>query len=140
MRKGPRVFWCVSMLTAVGLVSPHALAQDTGGGAGAEGGGQAPTQTTVTTVSTPPFGFPQPGAADPDAHLPSSSRSRSDTTKGDTFDLGRGSAGGGSIRGNQGSAAILGRGAALRVPPFHTVRRGDTLWDLSGHYYGNSWN
>jgi hypothetical protein len=28
----------------------------------------------------------------------------------------------------------------MRVPPFHTVRRGDTLWDLSGRYYGNPWN
>lgn len=25
------------------------------------------------------------------------------------------------------------------VPPTHTVQRGDTLWDISGHYYGNPW-
>lgn len=135
MRKGQRAFWCVSMLTAVGLVSPRALAQETGGGAGTEGGGaQVQAPPTQTTVVTPP-----PAPPDPDAHLPSSSRQFSGTSK-DGFDLGRGSSGGGSVRGNQGSAAILGRGAALRVPPFHTVRRGDTLWDLSGHYYGNSWN
>jgi hypothetical protein len=26
------------------------------------------------------------------------------------------------------------------VPPTHTVSRGDTLWDISGHYYGNPWD
>ena len=26
------------------------------------------------------------------------------------------------------------------VPPTHTVARGDTLWDISGHYYGNPWD
>lgn len=25
------------------------------------------------------------------------------------------------------------------IPPTHTVRRGDTLWDVTGHYYGNPW-
>lgn len=26
------------------------------------------------------------------------------------------------------------------VPDFHTVRRGDTLWDITGFYYGNPWD
>src|SRR5262249_47509948 len=26
------------------------------------------------------------------------------------------------------------------VPEAHTVRRGDTLWDISGRYYGNPYN
>jgi len=26
------------------------------------------------------------------------------------------------------------------VPPTHTVARGDTLWDISGRYYGNPWD
>jgi hypothetical protein len=26
------------------------------------------------------------------------------------------------------------------VPPTHTVQRGDTLWDISGRYYGNPWD
>lgn len=146
MRKGPRAFWCVSTLMAVGLVSPLALAQDKGGAgppSGGEGGGQvqvAPSQTNVQTYSTPPPGFPQPGAGDPNEHLPSSSRPTTDTTKGDSFDIVGGSAGGGSVRGTKGSSAVLGQGGAMRVPSFHTVRRGDTLWDLSGYYYGNSWN
>jgi hypothetical protein len=127
---------------AVGLVSPLALAQDRGGAppAGGDSGGAAPSQTNVTTYSTPPPGFPQPGAGDPNDHLPSSSRPVTDTTKGDTFDMSKGSADAGSLRGAKGSSAVLGQGGAMRVPSFHTVRRGDTLWDLSGYYYGNSWN
>ncbi|MBK7585989.1 MAG: LysM peptidoglycan-binding domain-containing protein [Myxococcales bacterium] len=144
MRKGPRAYWCVSTLVAAGLVSPLALAQESGGApAGGDGSGQvqvAPSQTNVTTYSTPPPGFPQPGAGDPNEHLPSSSRPTTDPTKGDGFDLSRGSGAGGSIRGTKGSSAVLGRGGAMRVPSFHTVRRGDTLWGLSGYYYGNSWN
>ena len=126
MRYRPKVFWCVGTSLAVGLASPAALAQDTGGNAGGTQVQTAPSQTTVTTYSTPPPGFPQPGAPDPNAHLPSSSRPTSDPSKGDGFDLGRSSGGGGSIRGNKGSSAILGRGGALRVPPFHTVRRGNS--------------
>ena len=131
MRYRPKVFWCVGTSLAVGLASPAALAQDTGGNAGGTQVQTAPSQTTVTTYSTPPPGFPQPGAPDPNAHLPSSSRPTSDPSKGDGFDLGRSSGGGGSIRGNKGSSAILGRGGALRVPPFHTVRRGDTLSSIA---------
>ncbi len=141
MRKGPRAFWCAATLLGDALVSPRAPAQETGGGG--EGSGQvqvAPAQTTTTTYTTPPPGFPQPGAGDPNEHLPSSSRPTMDPTKGDGFDLGRGSAGAGSVRGAKGSSAVLGQGGAMRVPSFHTVRRGDTLWDLSGYYYGNSWN
>ncbi|MFO0569999.1 MAG: LysM peptidoglycan-binding domain-containing protein [Polyangiaceae bacterium] len=142
MRMGPRAFWCVSTLLAMGLVSPLALAQDPGAPAGGAPAGAGAGQTNVTTYTqtTPPPGFPQPGAADPNEHLPSSSRPTTDITKGDDFDLSRGSAGVGSIRGTKGSSAVLGRGGAMRVPAFHTVRRGDTLWDLTGYYYGNSWN
>lgn len=141
MRKGPRAFWCAATLLGVVQVSPGAFAQEAGGGG--EGSGQvqvAPAQTTTTTYTTPPPGFPQPGAGDPNEHLPSSSRPTTDPTKGDGFDLDRGSAGAGSVRGAKGSSAVLGQGGAMRVPSFHTVRRGDTLWDLSGYYYGNSWN
>jgi hypothetical protein len=139
MRHGPRAFWCVSTLLATGLVSPLAFAQDPAGG----GGGQvqvSPPQTTVQTYSTPPPGFPQPGAGDPNSHLPSSSRPTTDPNQGDGFDMGNASGAGGTVKGSKGSSAVLGRGGALRVPAFHTVRKGDTLWDLSGYYYGNSWN
>lgn len=32
------------------------------------------------------------------------------------------------------------RSRARVVPPTHTVQRGDTLWDISGRYYGNPWD
>ncbi len=37
----------------------------------------------------------------------------------------------------RGRGVVLGRGAA--VPDVYTVRRGDTLWDITGRYYGNPW-
>jgi hypothetical protein len=45
------------------------------------------------------------------------------------------------VRGSKGSYAITGESVrAVAVPDLHTVRRGDTLWDLCGHYLGNSWD
>lgn len=38
-----------------------------------------------------------------------------------------------------GSSRVRISGGARSVPPTHTVRRGDTLWDITGHYYGNPW-
>ncbi|NOY90863.1 MAG: LysM peptidoglycan-binding domain-containing protein [Deltaproteobacteria bacterium] len=52
---------------------------------------------------------------------------------------------------NQGSrsmdeARVTGMGIRIRgsrgpsvVPEFYAVRRGDTLWDVTGRYYGNPW-
>ena len=31
------------------------------------------------------------------------------------------------------------RGRARAIPPVYTVRRGDTLWDVTGRFYGNPW-
>jgi hypothetical protein len=45
------------------------------------------------------------------------------------------------VRGTKGSFAITGQSVqAVVVPDVHTVRRGDTLWDLCGHYEGNPWD
>jgi hypothetical protein len=86
-------------------------------------------------VITP--GYPQPGF-DPNAHLPSSSRGTTDTSHStDTFDLNRGAEGPSSVKGSA-SGAFVSEGVS--VPEAHSVRRGDTLWDISGRYYNNPYN
>ncbi len=96
------------------------------------------TTVTQTTVPAPGYGVPGPDASD---YLPSSARPVTDTSRSnDGFDLNSGSGAGGSMRGAQGAPAILGNDRAMSVPPIHTVRKGDTLWDLSGRYFGNPWN
>lgn len=44
----------------------------------------------------------------------------------------------GDARASGSSISVTG-GRTRRVPPTHTVRRGDTLWDITAHYYGNPW-
>jgi len=80
---------------------------------------------------------------DINAGLPSSSRPSSNTSSAsDGFDLNPGSAASGTIRGSRDSMAITGAGTTMRavsVPDVHTIKRGDTLWDLCDHYYENPW-
>ncbi|AGP33468.1 LysM peptidoglycan-binding domain-containing protein [Sorangium cellulosum] len=129
----------VPVSLALAAAAPLALAQEQGG---EEGAGQGPG---VTVVQLPPAqptvetqvvvpGYPQPGF-DPNAHLPSSSRGTTDTSRAsDGFDLGRRSEGPASVRGGaNGSYVVEGQ----FVPESHSVRRGDTLWDISGRYYTN---
>lgn len=104
-----------------------------------------PGQTTTSHVYVPPPGYPAPGT-DQNAGLPSSSRPSNDTSRSnDSFDLNRSSGGAPVVTGDKGSGGIVmsrggGTGRAARVPTIHTVRRGDTLWDLSSRYYGNPYN
>lgn len=130
------------VLVSLALVAapPPARAQDQQGGE--EGAGQAPGVTVVqlprgeptveTQVVVP--GYPQPGF-DPNAHLPSSSRGTTDTSRpSDGFDLSRRGEGPASVKGGaNGSYVVEGQ----FVPESHSVRRGDTLWDISGRYYTN---
>ncbi|RYE84548.1 MAG: LysM peptidoglycan-binding domain-containing protein, partial [Myxococcales bacterium] len=47
-----------------------------------------------------------------------------------------------TVRGNDKGYGIIGGGgdvAPSRIPGLHVVRRGDTLWDITGHYYRNPW-
>jgi hypothetical protein len=53
---------------------------------------------------------------------------------------------GGSGPGSLGEATTSGRGMTLgqigprEIPPTYSVRRGDTLWDITGHFYGNPYD
>ncbi len=126
------------------LVPGLAGAQSTGYGSDEAGTltVEPPSETTVTETVVPPPGYPAPGT-DINSYLPSSSRPITGETQ-DSFDLNRASQSGSIvITGSAGSAAVGIGGekskGPVRVPEIHTVRRGDTLWDLSQHYYSNPW-
>ena len=122
-------------------------------------------EVEVPTEPTPPpgggtyvdYGAPagsRTGAGatqDVNSHLPSSSKPSLDGS-GDGFDLRQRSSGGGIILGggteqnaydtygSEGSMALDGSVKTVSrkpVPEFHMVKKGDTLWDLSGTYYDN---
>jgi hypothetical protein len=122
------------------LVAPAARAQDdsprTGGGPATP-----PPPTAPTHVYLPPPGYPQPGT-DPNAGLPSSSRPTTNAASAsDGFDLDRGSQRTGVVtgaKGSEGSVTLSRR--PVQAPAIHTVRKGDTLWDLCARYYDNPYN
>jgi hypothetical protein len=107
---------------------------------------QAPGQPgagapNVTIVQVPPSGPPSyPGALppagwNPDDHLPAGSRSTTDASHStDGFDYDPGGRNVASVHGSR-NGAFLTDGSF--TPDAHTVRRGDTLWDLSARYYNN---
>lgn len=145
------VFW---------TVAGTALAQDSGNSGAADsnasGSTDAPTvdtsgnvinintnpgaPTTETTVmDTPPIGFPS-ADTDLEGHLPSSSRAKGDINEGDTFDLNGSGSGSSTVKGNPEAMGVgLGRRRAAQMPEMHTVRKGDTLWDLCASYFNNPW-
>jgi len=112
---------------------------------------QATAQAGATTVPAVPIVVQVPSssavgsdgpATMPDINqaLPSSSRPTSDASASrDSFDLNRGGEATPVVRGSRGSFAILGEQSvgAVAVPDIHTVRRGDTLFGLCGHYYND---
>lgn len=109
------------------LLAPSALAQEATGAEAPPGVVYVPGPTM-----TYPGNLPSPDF-DPNAHLPSSSRGTTDINRGDSFDLGSSSSSG-TLYGNEQGAYVT-EGEA--TPEFHTVRRGETLWDLSGQFYRN---
>lgn len=135
-----------ALLAAIGLAavssSATVLAQEAAPAApGAVGDpGAPPPAPSVTIVPVPQPsppqvivpGYPAPGT-NLEAHLPSSSRATTDVTRSsDGFDLDRRSAGPSSVRGSASGSFVL---EGQYVPEAHTVRRGDTLWDISSRYY-----
>ena len=91
--------------------------------------------TTQTTTTYTPYGFPAPGT-DINSNLPSGSRPiTAGASTGDSFDLNRTATE--TLRGAENSDAILSTRARGGLPDTHTVKKGDTLWDLSDQYYKN---
>jgi hypothetical protein len=84
-----------------------------------------PSTTSTTQTSVSPWGVPS-GPPDPGEGgtygFDLSGAGRSETVRG----------------GSEGSYVLSSRPSG--VPDHHTVRRGDTLWDLCGHYYDNPYS
>lgn len=150
----PVALWSAAALAQnigdTGTSPPSAAAPLPKGGTGPAEPGMPPASAapapTVTTVYRP-YGLPYPGT-NPDAHLPSSSRSVTDaSSSSDGFDLGDQGGEGGTVRGNADAAGVTGgrtRGSHLTlrpgsVPDVHRVEKGDTLWALCDQYYSNPW-
>jgi hypothetical protein len=148
-----------SLAAALGLVLPAlhvtiAFAQQAGGGAGPAGGGgagpaggaEAPTVTTVQGPTTTQF-YPggvapvPPGGTLGGGNTQFSSSKPVTGNERDTFDFRNGAGGAGAVRGDPNASFVIdGRGGRPRsgiVPSSHLVRRGDTLWDICGHYFDN---
>ncbi|MBK8253781.1 MAG: LysM peptidoglycan-binding domain-containing protein [Polyangiaceae bacterium] len=120
------------------LITSSAFAQepdappDSGGADPGNGGQSAGPGTGPGQVYIP--GYPAPGV-DINGHLGQSSRGTSDISKSsDGFDLLGTPGGGGSVRGGANGTYVM---EGQYVPETHSVKRGDTLWDLSSKYYNN---
>lgn len=59
----------------------------------------------------------------------------------DSFDFRRGDGAAGTVRGDPNGSFVLGGDrrvvSGATIPSHHLVRRGDTLWDICGHYFAN---
>jgi hypothetical protein len=120
-------------LALVAATAAPSFAQDAPAAPAAAGDGTgAAPNVTIVQAPAPSYPGALPAAGfDPDAHLSPGSHSLTDINKGDSFGP---SAGSSSFHGAaNGSYVVEGQS----VPDGHTVRRGDTLWEISGRYYQN---
>lgn len=99
------------------------------------GGSAAPTQVTTTTY-TPAWGLPAPGT-DINAGLPSSSRPTTVGGARDGFDFAGTNSGDPLHGGKDAEGIIVSR--THNAPSIHTVKKGDTLWDICDQYYKSPW-
>ncbi len=122
------------------FVAPLAVLASAGSAADASaqttGGAAAPAAAPATTVVQTPYG--QQGAAkDPNAHLGRGSQATSDINASrDGFDLNRIENQSANVKGGENGQYIVD---GSNVPQAHTVRRGDTLWAISGQYFRSSY-
>jgi hypothetical protein len=125
------VSWPLAAGAQVPTVTPDGKLADPAAPAPSSAPPPPPPQTIY--VPAPGAGPAQPGAAGP-AGAPAA-----DTGTGTGFyhtdDYGNLTDDGGGM-GDDGPVQVHGGGA---VPPIHTVRSGDTLWDISWFYFNNPW-
>lgn len=145
MRQGsPTPLVLRTLVFAACMASPTVAAAQQGGsgdegGAGQPGATGAP-QVTIMQVPGPaapsyPGYLPPPGY-DPNGHLEQSSRAVTDINgSGDGFDFKGGSDKGASTAHGSSNGQYVTEGSF--VPEGYTVRRGDTLWEISARYYQN---
>jgi LysM domain len=139
IHRAPRVGSSALVLALLGI-APQTFAQDADGAgapaaAPAADDGAATQQPVVTTTSQNAvnWGLPQAGF-NPDAHLGSSSQSKTDINQGDSFDLGQSSGGAQTLRGNVDAAGVFH--AASASAGMYTVKAGDTLSRISEQAFG----
>jgi len=131
-------------VVAVALASTQAEAQAEGEETAAPQGAvvesqepAAPAETTTTTTRIQGYGLPAPGT-DLNPGLPSSAKPITDTSSSqDGFDFGGVEGAAATVHGRKDAPAVISRAAP--APRVHTVKRGDTLWDLCSKYFKNPW-
>jgi hypothetical protein len=99
----------------------------------------SPPTTTVSTAYGPTF-VPAPGTK-LEGHLESSAQSKSDIYEPDTFDLRRPGSTVGTVHGDPNALGVFSDQPSASGDPgkaFHIVRKGDTLWGISGDQLGDS--
>lgn len=131
------------LLGLIFLFAPRAGAQEAEQAAsGVEVAAPEGGQTSVVEVvpvappAPPPLTYPVP--VDPNAHLPSSSRARTDINDGDDFDFRRGTEPAPVVRGDPNAPAITPRSAEARSG-LYVVQQGDTLSGISQRVFGQPW-
>jgi len=126
-----------------GAAGTAGTADGNSGGVLAPGASVRTHTTTTTQPGQSGLYFPMGSdAAKANAEsLPSSSRPITDVSaSSDGFDMNSKSSGA-TVRGSKGAFAITGESVrAVSIPDVHTVRKGDTLWDLCDHYLDNAWD
>jgi hypothetical protein len=141
MSQNPRIVLLAGL--TVSVITSTALAQEPAGPAPDDGGnangGAAPSNPGPTSGPSNVYipGYPAPGTTmnDINGHLPSSSRASTDTSHStDGFDLQPQAGSGASVRGGASGTYVV---EGQYMPETHSVKRGDTLWDLSARYYQN---
>jgi hypothetical protein len=131
----------ISLVVVICGLSQIAAAQQ--GGAPSAAPSPAPSATPGSpTVGVP--GLPSSGGI-PTVSPGAPSQTGSPTIWGESSrgggDSGPAAVSGGDMLPSSGDPSLYGgRGPAGRVPAYHEVKKGDTLWDICDHYYADPWS